>query len=174
MSVTNEMNHFVWEDMGDVEIGRPRLGQMVPVEIYRLLKFTMHNVLVAEVGANRADDLLQQAGNLAGHEFVRQWLDLDQDIEDFLDELSERMLQKKLGILLVEKLDRQTMTMTLTIQEDLDCSGVTVSQQTLCNFDEGFIAGALEEFTGDAFVVKEIDCWANGAQLCRFAVYRLS
>ena len=39
---------------------------------------------------------------------------------------------------------------------------------TLCQYDEGFIAGILYEYTRKSYTVVETDCWATGAEICRF------
>jgi predicted hydrocarbon binding protein len=56
----------------------------------------------------------------------------------------------------------------LTVGQDLDCSGLPVTNETVCNYDEGFIAGILEAYTGKKYEVREVDCWANGDRVCRF------
>ena len=58
--------------------------------------------------------------------------------------------------------------MTITISEDLDCSGLPELDYEVCKYDEGFIAALLESFTGKSFQVKEIDCWCTGDRTCRF------
>ncbi len=60
------------------------------------------------------------------------------------------------------------MKFVLTVSEDLDCSGLPVSGETVCDYDEGFIAGILNEYTQIEFDVKEVDCWASGGRVCRF------
>jgi hypothetical protein len=47
-----------------------------------------------------------------------------------------------------------------------------VCGETVCTYDEGFIAGLLGEYTGLPFVVKEVDCWCSGDRVCRFDVKR--
>jgi hypothetical protein len=54
--------------------------------------------------------------------------------------------------------------------EDLDCSGLEVSDETVCDYDEGFIAGIFHEYTGERFSAREVDCWASGERVCRFEV----
>ena len=53
---------------------------------------------------------------------------------------------------------------------DAGCSGLPVTGETVCEFDEGFIAGIFHEFTGREFAVREVDCWASGDRVCRFVV----
>ena len=40
--------------------------------------------------------------------------------------------------------------------------------ETVCNYDEGFIAGILSEYTEKNYKAQEIDCWATGERVCRF------
>jgi len=62
------------------------------------------------------------------------------------------------------------MNFTLTVAEDLDCSGLPVIGHAVCEYDEGFIAGILGCYTGRPFTAREIDCWATGERTCRFEV----
>jgi predicted hydrocarbon binding protein len=57
----------------------------------------------------------------------------------------------------------------LTVDEDLDCSGLPELSYEICTYDEGLIAGVLESFAGVPFNVKEIDCWCTGDRTCRFS-----
>jgi len=70
----------------------------------------------------------------------------------------------------VEKADMDAMRFTLTVAEDLDCSGLPMIDETICTYDEGFINGIFFEYTGENFDVKEIDCWCSGDRVCRFDV----
>ncbi|MEG0016657.1 MAG: 4-vinyl reductase, partial [Gordonibacter sp.] len=40
--------------------------------------------------------------------------------------------------------------------------------EVVCTYDEGFLAGILNVYSGKTYRVREIDCWANGARVCRF------
>jgi hypothetical protein len=68
----------------------------------------------------------------------------------------------------VEKADLEQGVFVLTVSEDLDCSGLPELDYEICVYDEGFIAGVMESFTGESFKVKEIDCWCTGDRTCRF------
>ena len=69
----------------------------------------------------------------------------------------------------MEQMDEAPGKFVLTIAEDADCSGLPVLGQTMCNYDEGFIAGILTTYTGKQYMVVEIDCWATGDRVCRFS-----
>ena len=77
---------------------------------------------------------------------------------------------KDLGIGLVrfEITDTEKNFFQLTVDEDLDCSGLPDNQDQICIYDEGFIKGILDHFTGLDFTVREVDCWCSGARTCRF------
>jgi predicted hydrocarbon binding protein len=74
------------------------------------------------------------------------------------------------GVLKIEKSDVENLSFIATVSEDLDCSGLPLKGVTVCDYDEGFIAGIFEVYTGVEFVVKEIDCWSTGERTCRFTI----
>lgn len=161
---------FTWKDLGDIELGRPNLGQEVPVSVYRLAQYTMREAIAKRYGDDMASTLLREAGWISGREFCRNMLDTTLPQPAFIDMLQSVLLTKKIGILRVEKADFQAQTFTLTVSEDLDCSGLPVSGQTVCDYDEGFISGILHAYTGKDFSAIEVDCWATGDRTCRFEV----
>jgi predicted hydrocarbon binding protein len=161
---------FCWEDLGDVEIGRPNLGLMAPVLVYRLMQYSLKAVLAQKLGPEETKEIFISAGRLAGEEFCRHVLDTQLDLDKFLVDLTKKLLDWKIGVLQIEDIERDILEMTLTVAEDLDCSGLPVSDQTLCDYDEGFLAGVLKAYTGKDFQVEEIACWATGDRVCRFKV----
>ncbi len=134
---------FCWENLGDVEIGRPNLGLMAPVLVYRLMQYSLKAVLAKKLGPEETKEIFINAGRLAGEEFCRNVLDTDLVLDKFLVELIKKLLDWKIGILQIEDIQRDILEMTLTVAEDLDCSGLPVTGQTLCDYDEGFLAGIL-------------------------------
>lgn len=160
---------FVWERLGDVNSGRENLGAEMPVLVYRLLQFTMKDILESKYGTEAADDVMRQAGYRAGLAFSKNVLKKCDNISDFFEELRQQLKDLKIGILRLEKSDVEKLDFTLTVSEDLDCSGLPVTGDTVCVYDEGFIAALFHNFTGKDFVVRETDCWATGARTCRFS-----
>ena len=161
---------FRWSDLGDIEQGRPNLGLEAPVMMYRLMQFTFRDVISRELGLEATEELFARAGALAGREFCRNFLNKDLPFPEFLVDFEKKLIDLKVGILRVESANMETMHLTVTISEDLDCSGLPILGETVCDYDEGFIAGVLKEFTGSKFNVKEIDCWATGDRTCRFEI----
>jgi predicted hydrocarbon binding protein len=161
-------NIFRWENLGDIKEGRGDLGEEMPVLVYRLMQFTMLDVLTKKYGAEQANQLFRDAGHLAGSELAKETLDLTVDLDTFIANLQKALEDLKVGILRMEAFDPETGELVLTVGQDLDCSGLPITNETVCDYDEGFIAGILETYTGNRYKVKEIDCWASGDRVCRF------
>jgi len=164
------INHgvFSWDQLGDLKDGRSKLGDKMPVLIYRLMQFTLLDVMNKKYGREEANDLLREAGRLAGGEFVRNLLDTSVGFNEFIYDLQNALEEYKVGLLRIEATNEDASNITLTFGEDLDCSGLPISGETVCDYDEGFFAGILEAYAGVAYNVKEIDCWADGDRICRF------
>ncbi len=164
-----ETYQFKWQDIGDIGKGRPNLGSTMNVAVYRLMQYTMRDVLIKMFSVQKAVEVVREAGNLAGREFCLNALDRALPFGEFVAALQERLLELKIGILRIEKSDLERLEFTLTVEEDLDCSGLPLLGDTVCEYDEGFIGGVLAAYTGKSFEVREIDCWATGARVCRFS-----
>ena len=95
-------------------------------------------------------------------------LNLSLDFDNFIASLQKTLQELKIGILRMEAFDPDTGNIVLTVGQDLDCSGLPVTNENVCNYDEGFISGILESYTGKKYEVREVDCWANGDRVCRF------
>ncbi|WP_249030391.1 V4R domain-containing protein [Tannockella kyphosi] len=165
---SEEDNRFSWDSIGSIEEGRTNLGESMPVYVYRLFQFTIKDVLIEKYGKENAIDVFRKSGDLAGREFAKHMLNLDLPFNEFISQLQETLVESKIGVLRVEKFDVETGFAVLTIGEDLDCSGLPITGETVCNYDEGFLAGVLKEYTKKEYVVTEVDCWASGARVCRF------
>lgn len=159
---------FSWDKLGNITVGRPNLGDNVPVKVYRIFEYALFDELCREFGVSHAQDIIRRTGLRAGAEFAANALDFNLPMDEFLDDLAKKLEDFKMGIFKVEKLDRSTGGFTVTIAEDLDCSGLPVSGEVVCNYDEGFIAGIFESYTKEKYVVREVDCWASGDKVCRF------
>jgi predicted hydrocarbon binding protein len=162
-------NEFSWSDLGDVKEGRPNLGPQCTVLGYRLLQYTLRDELIRQFNVEKGREVFQNAGRRAGEEFCKEILDTSLDFNNFVADLQEKLKDYLIGIVKIEKADLDSLSFTLTVAEDLDCSGLPVSDETVCEYDEGFIAGILSTYTGKEFVVKEVDCWASGDRVCRFS-----
>jgi predicted hydrocarbon binding protein len=140
----------------------------MPVLVYRLFEYSMNDILHKEFGFEKANELFRKAGHLAGTEFSKNALPLGGDLNTFVSALQQSLKDLKIGILRIEKFNDESGDFVLTVAEDLDCSGLPPTDEVVCNYDEGFISGIMEAYTGKPYTVREIDCWANGDRVCRF------
>jgi predicted hydrocarbon binding protein len=166
-----ETGQFSWDHLGDIDLGRPNLGNSVSVAVYRLMQFTMRSVLYSRFGGDVTRELLREAGLVAGREFCSNLLDTSLEFNSFIAQLQERLKEMNIGVLRIEQAKPDTMEFLLTVSEDLDCSGIPVSGEAVCEYDEGFLAGLFNEYTGRSFDAQEVDCWATGERTCRFRVW---
>ncbi len=166
----NPQSHdmFSWDTLGNIKEGRKHLGETMPVLVYRMLAYSMNDVLCKNFGKEKADELFRQAGFKAGSEFAVHVLPLDADESTFIRTLIQTIEQLKIGILRMEETDFKKGEVVITVHEDLDCSGLPVSNELVCKYDEGFLAGILHSYTKQNYTVREVECWANGNRVCRF------
>lgn len=159
---------FSWDQLGDLGQGRPTLGPRLRLEVYRLLQFTLRDVLERHYGDNTVDALFYEAGYQSGRLYYDQLIGPVSDFQEFIKRAGQSLRDLGIGILAVEEADPDAGRFVVTMSEDADCSGLPVLDDTICTYDEGFIAALLESFSGNSYVVREVDCWASGARTCRF------
>jgi len=161
---------FHWGMLGDLDSGRPNLGRATDVAVYRLMQFTLRDVLIAEHGVQEANRIFLKAGEVAGRHFCRNMIQARGDLAAFVAELQKVLKDLGVGVLRIESADPATLEFTIAVGEDLDCSGLPPTDEVICTYDEGFLAGVLEEYAGRPFTARETDCWCTGDRTCRFAV----
>ena len=162
---------FSWDFVGNIENGRKNLGHSMPVFAYRLFEFSMRAEITRQYGELKAAEIFRNAGKISGIELANNVLNLGLPINEFLSHLRDVLEENSIGILRIEEFNQATGDIRLTIAEDIDCSGLPITGETVCNYDEGFLAGILEVYTKKEYHVEEIDCWATGARVCRFEGY---
>ena len=161
---------FIWSMIGDIGEGRSNLGPSMDVAVYRLMQFTLRDVIILRLGVETADSLLYEAGELAGREFCKALIIPTDDFNAFLTQVKNLLKDMKIGILRVESYDESEEKLVVTVAEDLDCSGLISCDETICTYDEGFLSGLITEHTGRKFEAKEVDCWCTGDRVCRFEI----
>ena len=163
-----EGDAFRWESLGDIGTGRENLGEEMPVWMYRLAQYTMRDVLAKRLGHDGMVEVFRDAGYVAGKAFAEHVLDLSLPVGEFFAALQKVLEESRMGVLRVEAFEKESGRVVLTVSEDLDCSGLPVTGTAVCNYDEGFLRGVLEAYTKHTYTVREVDCWATGARVCRF------
>jgi uncharacterized protein len=165
---------FSWDLLGNIGLGRPNLGPNTRLEVYRLMQYCFRDVMERGLGTDETDRFFYEAGHLAGSQFYQHAMGGTADFDDFVRRLQSTFKEMGIGIVRVEQADLEKGSFVITVSEDLDCSGLPELDYEICIYDEGFIAGLLESFTGRRFVVKEVDCWCTGDRTCRFTADLIS
>lgn len=169
MSTPERKYAFSWDVLGaDLSLARPSIGPQLSMEVYRLFQFTMRDVLEQKFGTEEADRLFFEAGILAGKAFYDRFCSNVKDTGELVKAVEEHLRELGIGLFRVEEADASGRSFTFVVDEDLDCSGLPDTSDHICIYDEGFIKGILDAFTGGSYTVKEVDCWCSGARTCRF------
>lgn len=148
--------------------GRNNLGEELPIFVYRMLEYSLKEELRERFGKDIQVEVFRSAGRRAGEYFARNFLNLELPMDEFVSELQTKMKELKIGVLRIEDIDEKSGRIILTVAEDADCSGLPVLGETVCNYDEGFIAGILSLYSGKLYHAVDVDCWATGGRSCRF------
>uniref|UniRef100_A0A7C4ENZ5 4-vinyl reductase n=1 Tax=Fundidesulfovibrio putealis TaxID=270496 RepID=A0A7C4ENZ5_9BACT len=163
---------FSWNLIGDMDNGRPNLGPTVRLEMYRLMQYCLRDAMETELGSDATDMVFCNAGKIAGKAFFQRYFPTRPDVNGFIREVQGLLLCLGVGVLRVEEAAPGLERLVLTVSEDADCSGLPDTQEEICTFDEGFLAGLLQAYSGQEYSVKEIDCWCTGDRTCRFVARR--
>ncbi len=154
--------------IGDLHLGREEMGLEMPVAMYRLFEFSVREALIQMYGEGEMEKLLMFAGQISGANFTSKYLNLSLPYPEFIKNVRNILVDFKVGFLDIESFDKNTGEFIITVKEDLDCSGMPNISKPLCQYDAGFLAAILSEYTKKTYTAKEIDCWGTGANLCRF------
>lgn len=173
-TVENEQNkfNFDWSLIGDIALGRPNLGPKTTVAVYRLMQYSIRHTLGLKYSDEIAEEILFDAGKTAGYAVFNNLLSEYKDLplNDFVTNLEKLLIDLSIGILRMEKANLDKYEFTMTVEEDLDCSGLPIIGEEVCTFDEGFISAIFSAYTKKNFIAKEVDCWCTGDRICRFEV----
>ena len=163
-----KQRHFIWDNLGKIKEARGELGEEMPIFIYRLMQYTILDVLSKTYGLEQANKFVRQAGHLAGSEFAENGLYLAANFNKFIANLTKILRDLKIGILRMENYNPQTGGIVFTISQDLDYSGMPMTDEKASVYNEGFIAGILEAYTGKTYNIQKTDCMEKGKRICRF------
>lgn len=138
-----------------LSINRPELGKYTGVGLYRLFRL----VAMEDILGKGASAISYYAGKKLGNELGLK------KIEDFLDLCDEL----KIGIIKVPILTDNFIH--VDVYECVTCAGMEPVGKTLCSFEGGLMAGALESITGKKAVAKEVTCIGGlGHETCGFDI----
>ena len=135
-------------------IVRPRLGEDIPLVLYRSLRIIgMRHILGEASGAT-----LYMVGKQIGGMFEAR------NTEEF----TQWILDLKVGIPELMVIDEDHVTVKL--YECITCAGFSYTGEMFCDMESGIIAGLLEKVYGRKARSTQTKSWSVGYNHCEFEV----
>ncbi|MCE5270011.1 hypothetical protein LLH00_01850 [bacterium] len=156
------------DGVGDLAKGRPTLGDMMSIAIYRMVIDSIKTAMIKECGVEKTAEIIYRAGEHAGKGMYAGFLRNVKSEEELFEKIRDLFLVFKIGYFEVVSKDDESREFMFDISEDLDCSGLPEDGSTKCIFDEGLISGILFSFYGRHYITHEISCWGTGEESCVF------
>ncbi|OPY70086.1 MAG: V4R domain protein [Syntrophorhabdus sp. PtaU1.Bin002] len=146
------MKEYSVEDIK--HITRPRLGEDIPLVLYRILRVIgMRNILGETSGATLYM-MGKQVGAMVGAK----------DLAEFEAKIKEL----KVGIPEVQVINEDQLVVKL--YECITCAGFTYTGEMFCDMESGIIAGLLEGVYGKKARSTQTKSWSVGYSYCEFEV----
>ncbi len=147
------MKEYTLEDIRSIE--RPKLGENVPLALFRILRIIGMRSLLGESSGQTLYAVGKSVGNM---------LDA-KTMEDFRTRIEEL----KIGIPKAETIDDDHITVRL--YECITCAGFPETGEMFCDLESGIIAGLLEKVSGKRAKSTQTKSWSVGYRYCEFDVF---
>jgi uncharacterized protein len=135
-------------------IVRPRLGDEVPLALFRILRIIGMRNLLGESSGPTLYMMGKTVGTMIGAE----------SLEEFRKVIEEL----KIGIPEVELPEADHLVVKL--YECITCAGFTYTGELFCDMESGIIAGLLERVYGKRAKSTQTRSWSTGYNYCEFDV----
>lgn len=149
---------------------RTTLGPLTSVEIFRIMRTSLADIIVSSLGEETANAAIYNTGKAVGGEIGRAFLADAKDLNDFIQKVRELLIKLKIGVLSVVSADLEKGQVVIRVDECTTCSGVPNTGKCICYFEGGVIAGALKFFIKKEVKATETKCWGTGDNFCEFFV----
>lgn len=136
-------------------IVRPRLGEEVPLVLFRILRIIGIRQILGESSGATLYMMGKQVGAMVGAE----------NLDDFRRKIEEL----KVGIPEVTVVDEDHLTVKL--YECITCAGFAYTGEMFCDMESGIIAGLLETMYGKKAKSTQTKSWSVGYNYCEFEVF---
>ena len=147
------MKEYSVEDIKTIV--RPRLGDEVPLVLFRILRIIGIRQILGESSGATLYMMGKHVGNMIGAK----------DLDDFRSHIQEL----KVGIPEVEVVDEDHLTVKL--YECITCAGFTYTGEMFCDMESGIIAGLLETIYNKKAKSTQTKSWSVGYNYCEFEVF---
>lgn len=153
MSDTGRVYREAIEVTNALQIARPTLGGETGIELFRMLRLVAYEDIMGKA----AGGIVYYAGKKLGRSLGLT------SLEEFL----ELCKQQKIGIIEVPTM--KPTQIQVNVYECATCSGLTPVGRTLCHFEGGLIAGAVESILKKKIRARETTCIGGlGHDCCGF------
>ncbi len=147
------MKEYSIEDI--TTILRPKLGQEVPLLLFRILRIIGMRQILGETSGATLYMVGKRVGNMIG---AGNLADFQAKIEAL-----------KVGIPKVEIIDEDHLTVKL--YECITCAGFTYTGEMFCDMESGIIAGLFETIYKKKAKSTQTKSWSVGYNYCEFEVF---
>lgn len=147
------MKEYSVEDLKTIV--RPRLGEEVPLVLFRILRIIGIRQILGESSGATLYMMGKRVGAMVGAK----------DLDDFRSKIQEL----KIGIPEVEITDEDHLTIKL--YECITCAGFTYTGEMFCDMESGIIAGLLETIYTKKAKSTQVKSWSMGYNYCEFEVF---
>lgn len=150
-------------------IGRTKLGQMVPVNVFRALRLEG----MKEIAGRGANAIIYRGGRNLGYNVgqdISSKMSNKADLNEYLTIVVQAFEQLGIGLVSVAGGSFSNGQVYLQVDECVTCAGIPNIGETVCHFEGGVVAGIVQNFTGSIVTCKEVQCWGKGDKTCMFEV----
>lgn len=158
------------EIVGDAASGRPTLGPMVPVAMFRALRLLgLMEGLNALIGD--ASTLVYSAGKEVGKAVGSQIAEAARgELGTFVELTVKKFADLGVGRVSLAAARPEDGYLLVDVAECITCAGIEPIGKRICHFEAGMIAAVIEAFTRKANTVIETKCNGTGDGICQFEV----
>jgi len=147
------MKEYTVDDIKNIL--RPRLGDDVPLLLFRILRIIGMRSILGETSGATLYMMGKRVGNLLPAATMEQF--------------SDTIKELKIGIPQATVVDEDHITVKL--YECITCAGFSYTGEMFCDMESGIIAGLLENVLGKKAKSTQTKSWSAGYKFCEFEVF---
>ena len=147
------MKQYTLDDIKTIV--RPKLGDEVPLTLFRILRIIGMRSLLGESSGQTLYMMGKSVGNMVGASTI--------------DEFKQKIEELKIGIPEVEFVEEDHVVVKL--YECITCAGFVYTGELFCDMESGVIAGLLEKVYDKKAKSTQTKSWSVGFKYCEFDIF---
>jgi len=163
MNSNNLFNLIKTHEETDIEhfdaIKHENSAKITPVYVYYMMQYKRLDEISQINEFKLSNGFLPEAGFLAGVKYAKKILDLNIKFDNFINNLQKELQEIKIAHLCIEAYDSITGDITITIGHKFESCEVPIKNNNVFIYDENFISGILETYTGFKYEIHKIGSW---------------